>query len=146
MHRVPQGLARFERRRLRGGDVNALHRGGVSSLPRRQAAKVIDRIKRGLDPIPSKPEPDPTVADLAAHCMHAYVKVHCKAKTESLYRTAIDLHIVPALGEGLTVIGKLLGHSRIETTSRYAHLARDSMCEAAERIAESIATDILGKD
>ena len=30
--------------------------------------------------------------------MRAYVKVHCKPKTESLYRTAIDLHIVPALG------------------------------------------------
>ena len=28
----------------------------------------------------------------------AYVKVHCKPKTEKLYRTAIDRHIVPALG------------------------------------------------
>ena len=40
-----------------------------------------------------------------------------------------------ALGEGLTMIGKLLAHSRIETTSRYAHLARDTVREAAERIA-----------
>ena len=30
--------------------------------------------------------------------MRAYVKVHCKPKTEKLYRTAIDRHIVPALG------------------------------------------------
>ena len=48
-----------------------------------------------------------------------------------------------ALGEGLPMIGKLLGHARIETTSRYAHLARDSVREAAESIAESIAADIL---
>ena len=48
-----------------------------------------------------------------------------------------------ALGEALPVIGKLLGHSRLETTSRYAHLARDSAQEAAERVASSIAGDML---
>ena len=48
-----------------------------------------------------------------------------------------------ALGETLPVIGKLLGHSDIETTARYAHLARDSIQEAAERIAGSISADIL---
>ena len=50
-----------------------------------------------------------------------------------------------ALGESLPMIGKLLGHSRIETTARYAHLARDTAHEAAERVAASIADDILGK-
>ena len=65
---------------------------------RREAAAVIDRIKSGLEPIPPKPEPDPTVADLAARCMGTYVKVHCKPNTERHYRTAIDQHIVPALG------------------------------------------------
>ena len=48
-----------------------------------------------------------------------------------------------ALGEGLPIIGRLLGHRRIETTARYAHLARDSVKESAERIAVSIAEDIL---
>ena len=47
-----------------------------------------------------------------------------------------------ALGESLTM-GKLLGHSDIVTTARYAHLARDSIHQAAERIAGSIADDIL---
>ena len=41
------------------------------------------------------------------------------------------------------MIGKLLGHSDIETTARYAHLARDSVHDAAERIADNIAADIL---
>ena len=51
-----------------------------------------------------------------------------------------------ALGESLPMIGKLLGHSQIQTTARYAHLARDSVKEAAERIASSIAADIMGGD
>jgi len=65
---------------------------------RREAAKVIDRIKHGLDPIPPQLQPDLTVADLAARCMRAYVNVQCKPKTQTLYRYAIDLHIVPAFG------------------------------------------------
>ncbi len=48
-----------------------------------------------------------------------------------------------ALGETLPVIGKLLGHSDIETTARYAHLAQHSIHEAAERVAKSIAADVL---
>ncbi len=48
-----------------------------------------------------------------------------------------------ALGEGLPMIGKLLGHARVETTARYAHLARDSVRESAIRISDSIAGDLL---
>ncbi len=48
-----------------------------------------------------------------------------------------------ALGESLPVIGKLLGHSKMETTARYAHLARDSAQEAAERVAGSIEENML---
>ena len=32
-----------------------------------------------------------------------------------------------ALGEGLPMIDRLLGHARVETTARYAHLTRDSV-------------------
>ena len=48
-----------------------------------------------------------------------------------------------ALGESLPMIGKLLGHSRIETTARYAHLARESVHESAARVADSIAADLV---
>ena len=51
-----------------------------------------------------------------------------------------------ALGESLPMIGKLLGHSQVETTARYAHLARDSVHESAARIADSLAADLLGSD
>ena len=47
-----------------------------------------------------------------------------------------------ALGESLTMIGKLLGHRKVQTTARYAHLARESVKTSAARVAESIAADI----
>ena len=48
-----------------------------------------------------------------------------------------------ALGESLPMIGKLLGHSKIQTTARYAHLARDSVKVSAARVAAGIGADIL---
>ena len=47
-----------------------------------------------------------------------------------------------ALGEPLPMIGRMLGHSRIQTTARYAHLARDSVRESAARVAGSIGADL----
>ena len=43
------------------------------------------------------------------------------------------------VGEGLPMIGKLLGHSKVQTTARYAHLANDPIKAAANRIASRIA-------
>ena len=43
-----------------------------------------------------------------------------------------------ALGESLPMIGRLLGHSQVQTTARYAHLARDSVHEAARRVSDKI--------
>ncbi len=47
-----------------------------------------------------------------------------------------------ALGERLTMIGKLLGHTQVQTTARYADLARDSIQNAAARITGSIGGDL----
>ena len=43
------------------------------------------------------------------------------------------------VGEGLPMIGKLLGHNKVQTTARYAHLANDPVKSAANRIATRIA-------
>ena len=48
-----------------------------------------------------------------------------------------------ALGQSLLMIGRLLGHSAVQTTERYAHLAADWVRESAVRILDSIADDIL---
>ena len=50
-----------------------------------------------------------------------------------------------ALGESLTMIGKLLGHTQVQTTARYAHLARDSIQNAAARITGSIGGNLSGE-
>ena len=48
-----------------------------------------------------------------------------------------------ALGESLPVIAKLLGHAQIQTTARYTHLTRDTVRDAAVRVAQGIAEDIF---
>ena len=48
-------------------------------------------------------------------------------------------------GEGLPMIGKLLGHTQVQTTARYAHLDVDPVTAAAKRISDSLARDLIGK-
>ena len=47
-----------------------------------------------------------------------------------------------ALGESLPMIGKLLGHTQVQTTARYAHLGRNSVKVAAIRISDSLEADM----
>ena len=42
-------------------------------------------------------------------------------------------------GEGLALVGRLLGHSRYRTTAGYAHLANSRFVEAAEKVGAVIA-------
>ena len=48
-----------------------------------------------------------------------------------------------ALGESLTMIGRLLGHSKVSPAARYAHLIRDSEKVAAARVGDSIGVHIV---
>lgn len=48
-----------------------------------------------------------------------------------------------ALGEGLSMIGKLMGHREVTTTARYAHLARDAEKASAAKVGGSIGADLL---
>lgn len=45
-------------------------------------------------------------------------------------------------GESLLVIGKVLGHANSSSTGRYAHLSRDPVAQAAEKISEAIAKQL----
>ena len=47
-----------------------------------------------------------------------------------------------ALGESLYTIGKLLGHTSVATSARYAHLMRDAEREAAVRVGGSIGVHV----
>jgi len=46
-----------------------------------------------------------------------------------------------SLGESLPMIARHLGHNKVQTTARYAHLARDSVKTAGERVAVSLASE-----
>ena len=43
-----------------------------------------------------------------------------------------------ASGQGLPMIGKLLGHTQVQTTARYAHLATEPVRMAADAVAENL--------
>jgi integrase len=47
--------------------------------------------------------------------------------------------IAVAAGQGPPMIGKLLGHTQVQTTARYAHLAADPLRAAADQVAEALA-------
>ena len=65
---------------------------------RKQVVAIIDRIKRGENPVAAPPEPAFTVADLAQRYLEAHVAVNCNAHTQGIYRESLDNHILPALG------------------------------------------------
>ena len=47
-------------------------------------------------------------------------------------------------GESLPMIGKVLGHSQVQTTARYAHLADDPVQASADKVSEEIASLMEG--
>jgi integrase len=49
------------------------------------------------------------------------------------------------VGEGLAMIGKLLGQTQVQTTARYAHLASDPMKQAATQISDRLALALLAE-
>jgi integrase len=53
--------------------------------------------------------------------------------------------VAVGLGEGLPIIGRLLGHTQVQTTARYAHLAADPVKAATERVGAAIAGMMTGK-
>ncbi len=94
---------------------------------RKEAAVIIDRIKRGEDPVPAPPKAELTVAGLAERYMRAHVAVHCKPSTAGIYWGVLDNHILPELG-GLPVgaVGREHAaalHYRLRGTPRAANVA-----------------------
>ena len=50
-----------------------------------------------------------------------------------------------ASGQGLPMIGKLLGHTQVQTTARYAHLASATVKTAASDVSAEIAASLNGR-
>ena len=111
---------------------------------RKQAAVVIDRIKQGEDPVPKPPEPELTVSNLAERFMDTHVNVHCKPNTAATYRSVLDRHILPVLGDKvISEVGRReisVLHHRLLDTPALANMAVKlvskmfSLAEAWDRI------------
>ena len=51
-----------------------------------------------------------------------------------------------AIGQSLPMIEKLLGHTQVQTTARYAHLASESVEASGSRVGDSIGARIAPTD
>ena len=91
--RGPAGLKRVTLGRVGTGTIEDR---------RREAAVVIDRIKRGEDPVPlplaARLNGGPTVADLAERYLEEHVEARLKPRTQTSVRGVLRRHILPALG------------------------------------------------
>ena len=74
------------------------HRDIEVRTARREAAAMIDRIKRGENPTPQEPTAEPTVAELAERYMKAHVEVNCRPTTVETLGRVVRLYVVPELG------------------------------------------------
>ena len=89
---VVQSRSRGVPRRVTLGPHDEL----TAAQARLRAAQVIDRIKRGREPVPA--EAEPTIADLAERYLSAYVAQNCNAHTAGIYKGSLENHILPELG------------------------------------------------
>ena len=65
---------------------------------RKEAARIIARIKAGEEPIPVAPKADPTMAELAERYQREHVAMNCRPATVTHYGIMLAKHILPALG------------------------------------------------
>src|SRR5512132_1712922 len=104
----------------------------------------IDTLNR-LPPLPRNPwviygiKPGGRLIDLQPFWQRLRARAGLKdARIHDLRHTFASAAVTA--GQGLPMIGKLLGHTQVATTARYAHLAADPVKAAADRVAQSIAS------
>ncbi len=108
----------------------------------------IDTLRR-LPPLPGNPwvihgiKPGGRLMNLRPFWQRLRARAGLKdARIHDLRHTFASAAV--AAGQGLPMIGKLLGHTQVQTTARYAHLAADPVKAAAEQVSNVIARTVLG--
>jgi integrase len=87
--------------------------------------------------------PGKPLADLQPFWQRVRARAGMKdARIHDLRHTFASVAV--ASGHGLPMIGKLLGHSQVQTTARYAHLAGDPVRAAANDVSRSLAASLIG--
>ena len=132
--RGPKGLKRVTVGRH--GDISTQER-------RKQAAVVIDRIKRGEDPVPAPPALELSVADLAERFMRLDVKVHCKPSTpppQAIPRHCDELETFAAVAESGRIVAAAdrLGMTRLALTRTIARAWKEFRGKLFEHIPNGV--------
>ena len=103
-------------------------------------------VLEGIPPLPGNPwvitgkNPGTRLSDLQPCWQRLRARAGLKdARIHDLRHTFASAAV--AAGQALPMIGKLLGHTQVATTARYAHLAADPV-KAAEQVSAVIASDI----
>ena len=118
--------------------------------PGGRAVPLAPSAARLLESLPRDPDNPWVIAGrkLGSHLtdlQHAWRRIRARAGLDDLrihdLRHSFASRAL-ALGESLPMIGKLLGHTQVRTTARYAHLARDTVRASAARIGDSIEQDL----
>ena len=103
-----------------------------------EEAALVERLERNLG---REPTYDECLAE--AECRHLDLPAGLTDVRIHDLRHSFASNAV-ALGQSLPMIGKLLGHTQVQTTARYAHLAADPVQAAAEQVTSSIAAILDG--
>ena len=132
-----------ERRLIRLGDSKT----GAKVIPLGAAAlALLDTLPRGESPYVF---PDPRDPSKPVHNVDwTWVRARDRAGLEGVRVHDLRHSFASAglaSGQALPLIGKLLGHSQVSTTARYAHLADDPVKAAADRISNTIAGSMRGE-
>ena len=111
--------------------------------PTTPVLKLLDRIERseGNPRVIRSQKPGAHLPDLAYY----WGRIRDRAGLEGVRIHDLHHHHASetlALGESLTMIGKLLGHAKVQTTARYAHLVRNSVKVPAVRISDNLEADM----
>ena len=130
----------FERRCLALEDSKT---GRRTVMLNEAALEIIDDLPRvGPYVIPGR-TPDRPLSTL----QHLWKRIRAEADLEDV-RIHDIRHTYASFGvnngHNLAVVGKLLGHSKIQTTQRYAHLADDPLRQANEQIGSGLAASLQG--
>ena len=144
------GCRRSEIVRLRWSEVDrdklvlADSKTGPRTVPlNTQARRILERRPRGASPFVFPSPRDP--ARPRSRNLSFWYRARREAGIEEVHLHDLRHTFASralALGEGLPMIGKLLGHTQVQTTARYAHLARDTVKASAARIGDSIDQDL----
>ena len=83
-------------------------------------------------------KPDARLTDLQPFWQRVRARAGLKdVRIHDLRHTFASIAV--ASGQGLPMIGKLLGHTQVQTTARYTHLAADPVLAAADQVSKSLA-------